>query len=372
MKQRFEVLDSFRGLCAIFVAVFHMTFVASFTELTFFRSSSVFVEFFFVLSGFVMSYGYMTKKNLSFKNFFIKRTFRIYPLHIFMFSIFIALELVLFYLYQNGLNIKGEPFSGKNGLSEIIPNLFLLQSWTTYTNKLSFNGPSWSISVEYYMYLIFFITLMYMSASKKYLPSIFIILISLVCYLSEQTVLTKSALIGLQCFFMGNITYLLYSKASSLRLKGYFFSVLEFISLLLVFCFVSFNLIDPKIKMLLSSVLFSVVVFVFAFEGGCLSKIFKHKFLVFLGLISYSIYLTHYFIVSMFKSLMVVLGKLLGIELTMQLNGSKYIDLGSPFLNDITAVFLLMVIIGVAKLTYDNIEIRGQKLGQKLLNKNLI
>jgi hypothetical protein len=46
MTQRFNVLDSFRGLSALFVIVFHMYYVDSLTELIFFRGSSLFVEFF--------------------------------------------------------------------------------------------------------------------------------------------------------------------------------------------------------------------------------------------------------------------------------------------------------------------------------------
>jgi peptidoglycan/LPS O-acetylase OafA/YrhL len=72
--QRFLVLDSSRGLCGLPFA-----FVGSFTEIVFFRESSLFVEFFFVLSSFVLTQGYAFRKNLSFSQFAILRTFRLLP-----------------------------------------------------------------------------------------------------------------------------------------------------------------------------------------------------------------------------------------------------------------------------------------------------
>ena len=62
--KRFEVLDSFRGLAAIFVVIFHMHFLGAFSELRFFRNSGIFVEFFFILSGFVLAHGYAYKKDI--------------------------------------------------------------------------------------------------------------------------------------------------------------------------------------------------------------------------------------------------------------------------------------------------------------------
>ncbi len=62
--ERFETLDSLRGICAIFVVFFHMNIVGAFTELSFFRNSSIFVEFFFVLSGFVLAHSYLNKSKI--------------------------------------------------------------------------------------------------------------------------------------------------------------------------------------------------------------------------------------------------------------------------------------------------------------------
>lgn len=66
MNKRFEALDAFRGICAISVVIFHMHFIDSITELSFFRGSAIFVEFFFILSGFVLAHGYGSREGLKF------------------------------------------------------------------------------------------------------------------------------------------------------------------------------------------------------------------------------------------------------------------------------------------------------------------
>ena len=81
MRKRFEVLDSFRGIFAICVVFFHARYLGSVTETDFFRGSSTFVDFFFILSGFVLTHSYAYNENLKFKMFFISRTFRLFPLH---------------------------------------------------------------------------------------------------------------------------------------------------------------------------------------------------------------------------------------------------------------------------------------------------
>lgn len=152
---RFHALDSFRGLCALAVVVYHLRIYDSFTELAFFRHSYALVSFFFVLSGFVLTHVYGSRMAFNFRHFFISRTFRLFPLHIFMLGIFIVLEFGKILAYDQGISFNHEPFSGKSAPAQILPNLFLLQSWTHWTNPLSFNFPAWSISIEYYTYMLF-------------------------------------------------------------------------------------------------------------------------------------------------------------------------------------------------------------------------
>ncbi len=112
IKKRFEALDAFRGICALSVVVYHMHFISSITELDFFRGSAIFVEFFFVLSGFVLTHGYGFKNNLNFYTFMKSRFFRIYPLHFFMFVVFVIFEFGKLFAYKyGGMIFNNEPFT---------------------------------------------------------------------------------------------------------------------------------------------------------------------------------------------------------------------------------------------------------------------
>src|SRR6218665_3963605 len=155
--KRFQVLDSFRGLFAMAVVVYHSHALSTFTEFTFFRNAYYFVEFFFVLSGFVLyhTYAERLRDREQLRRFVITRTARLYPLHVVMLLVFIAIEGLKVAVEHRGMMFSAASFSGPRSPQEILPNLLLVQSWWPSFNPLSFNYPAWSISVEYYLYMIF-------------------------------------------------------------------------------------------------------------------------------------------------------------------------------------------------------------------------
>lgn len=101
------------------------------------------VEYFIVLSGFVLCAGYemrIEKSRINYKDFMLRRLIRIYPLHLGC----LLLWAVVAYKFTEYL------------ASEMVPNLFLIQSW--FSNPYVFYGcntPSWCLSTLLFCYLMF-------------------------------------------------------------------------------------------------------------------------------------------------------------------------------------------------------------------------
>lgn len=139
---RFLVLDGMRGVAALGVLAFHVVVVTRFGQLD---SLYLLVDFFFVLSGFVLlpsmpqAVSELPRVGLS---FVVKRIFRFWP----MLLVAVALTWFLFtherdYGYEN---YKRELF---------IQSLLLLQIWFSAT--IAMNWPLWSLSAEWFANLVF-------------------------------------------------------------------------------------------------------------------------------------------------------------------------------------------------------------------------
>ncbi|MEN5386908.1 acyltransferase [Aliarcobacter skirrowii] len=365
MNQRFLVLDSFRGIAAICVVIFHVQVIGSIAELNFFRGSSLFVEFFFVLSGFVLAHTYGFK-DVSFKRFIISRTFRLYPLHLFMFFMFLSLEFVKLAAYKYGFSFETAPFEGSHGIKEIIPNLLFLQSWLPGFNPISWNAPAWSLSVEYYMYIIFFFTL-FIKSDFKYIVWFLFSVISFYMIVNSFGIMSE-VIRGLSCFFAGALVYLIYKK-TNLKFENIntkLFSIIEFLLIFLIIYIISYV---EEYKAIYASFTFLVIVFFFAFEKGVLSKILKVSFFQLLGKLSYSIYITHALILWCLGIFVKLLGLFLNKSFEIKIEDVLHIDFGNIFINNFVVFIILFIVIVISMFTYKYIEVKGQEFGKKLLNK---
>ena len=363
MNQRFLVLDSFRGIAAICVVIFHMHIIGSITELNFFRGSSLFVEFFFVLSGFVLAHTYGFK-DISFKRFIISRTFRLYPLHLFMFFMFLSLEFVKLAAYKYGFSFEVAPFEGSHGIKEIIPNLLFLQSWLPFTIPTSWNAPAWSLSVEYYMYIIFFFTL-FIKSNLKYIVWFLFSFISFYMIINSFGIMSE-VIRGLSCFFAGALTYLIYRKINLKfeKINTNLFSIVEFLLIFLIIYIISYV---EEYKAIYASLIFLVIVFFFAFEKGVLSKILKASFFQLLGKLSYSIYMTHALILWCLGIFVKLLGLFLKKSFEIKIEDILHIDFGNIFINNSVVIIILFIVIFISIFTYKYIEVKGQEFGKRFL-----
>jgi peptidoglycan/LPS O-acetylase OafA/YrhL len=97
--------------------------------------------------------------------------------------------------YNNGTYIICQ----NNDLKHFILNIFLIQNWSE-TSGFSFNTPAWSISVEFFLYIIFFF-FGYISKQYIYIISTLTILFTIFYYNVFSVMVNK----GLMSFFIGGL-----------------------------------------------------------------------------------------------------------------------------------------------------------------------
>lgn len=155
---KIEELESIRGLAALLVVFFHIPKWNTLLDIGIINNGYLMVELFFVLSGYVIYTAYAHKiinRNDLFRFQFL-RFGRLYPVHFVFLVAFIFIEIAK-YIAQSKLGITSpntQPFR-ENNLTAIIQQLFLVQAIGPTHNTTTFNGPAWSISVEFYTYLVF-------------------------------------------------------------------------------------------------------------------------------------------------------------------------------------------------------------------------
>jgi peptidoglycan/LPS O-acetylase OafA/YrhL len=331
------------------------------------------VSFFFVLSGFVLchSYGGRLASWQQVRHFMLTRTFRLYPLHLAMLAFALAVECAKVWGEHHGMSFGSHSFAGPRAVSEILPNLLLLQSWWPGFDPLSFNYPAWSISIEYYLYVLFAVIALLAPRRTQGVFAV-ITVMALVALAMHSPLLTEQALQGLGCFFGGAVTYRVYRAVQTITLTPWLGSALE-VSVLGTIVWMLAREASPPIVVM--SLLFCLAVLVFAFEAGTLSTWLGKRFFAWLGTLSYSIYLTHATLLFLAIAVLKVLGKMAGVSLLSDLpeidSGSikRFIDTGSALLNNALVAGQLVGVLVVSTLTYRYVELPGIAFGKKRFNR---
>jgi peptidoglycan/LPS O-acetylase OafA/YrhL len=152
-RHRYAVLDTFRFFAALGVVLYH--FEGHLSALRPHPSDSLdrfqsLVDFFFVLSGFVLmhTYGERIVDGADYLDFLRKRIARIYPLHLATILGCLLIGAIVWWLQ---IPVRERTMFDLHQLGQ---NLLLIQAWGT-TSSQGFNGPAWSISAEFFVYLLF-------------------------------------------------------------------------------------------------------------------------------------------------------------------------------------------------------------------------
>ncbi|CAH1662646.1 Peptidoglycan/LPS O-acetylase OafA/YrhL [Hyphomicrobiales bacterium] len=295
------VLDSWRGVFALAVALLHAPVPFLGDETAFVQSLYLAVDFFLVLSGFVIAMNYERRLSTprAVTRFVWRRFWRLYPLHITTLAIFGIMVLVM---QRAGASGSGNQAAATFG--DFLRMAALLHALGTTAVDV-FNWPSWSISAEIWSYLVFAVVVLAAGDRDRLRISIYVALsgfgLALVFAMPADpgrfTFLSVTGLgigRGLFGFFVGALAWRLFEATRHVRLwasaGAMSFAEIALVALLLT----GLALIDNTTPAVFAIVgLFPAMIIVFAHQGGIISRLLKAPALVSLGALSYGVYLWH-------------------------------------------------------------------------------
>lgn len=283
-----------RFLAAISIVVFHFGLdVFPFNSVylkDIFSQANVGVSFFFILSGFVMVIAYQSHDKVEYINYYKNRFARIYPIYL------IGLLAFIFFQIFNKNSIS---------ITELTLNIFLLQAW--YPGRtLSLNFPGWSVSVELFFYILFpLIMNFYLKIKSKGIFNCVVIIFwlfsQIILYLLFNSNFYKGyesvshdmifyhPFMHLNEFLIGIISAFYFLKFDKKNIKRFDFIILLLVGLIVLFLKVNDVIILHNGFMAVFFV--PLIIFLSLNKSGTITKIFKNKYLILLGEISFGIYI---------------------------------------------------------------------------------
>jgi peptidoglycan/LPS O-acetylase OafA/YrhL len=356
---RFEALDAIRGISALLVVLFHIPVYHALKGSQTFANLQFCVDMFFALSGFVLCHAYGNRLNNGadgFK-FFVTRFARLWPLHVTVLVLFVGIEIVkLVFLRTDGsFALDSKPFGETRTIWELVTNILFLQSFNLHPG-LSWNGPAWSAAVEFYVSLLFAgIVVLFPQRRREVFFALFLAAGLQLYEKSPDTLFVShdwGMLRAMFSFFAGCLVYEMRRHVTgrlglpNLLEAG---TVLLGIGFLLTTRWGAGHYAFPLLA--------AIVIYVFSFDQGFVSKMLRSPALQKLGLWSYSIYMIHIFVFVIAKMGASYLSHKLHLDLIVWYNNEKLVFAGPAGLDLVLALIASVVlVVPVAALTYRWIE----------------
>ncbi len=271
-RARIEELESMRGLAALLVVLFHAPGWNSGKEfIPFIANGYLMVDVFFVLSGFVIFKAYANTIRCAHDlwRFQFLRLGRLYPVHFFFLLFFLVTTATPFW---------------QTHWDALFEQLFLVQAIGPTGNAITFNYPAWSISVEFYTYLLFGVVVLLAPMRQIWIFS-GLVLLALLALLTQHTFGFIDLLRCWCGFFMGCLAAFLVAKVNwrwSSKIAG--------IAAIVLLAFLQFKPNanwDPAIYFLTALLIIALVLS----PLGMVKRILQLPPLIWLGEISYSLYM---------------------------------------------------------------------------------
>ncbi|MCA0405448.1 MAG: acyltransferase [Proteobacteria bacterium] len=367
IPHRFVALDAWRGVAALLVALYRLEADGWLHGLPFVQNAWLFVDFFFVLSGFVIAYAYLERLGTSSETivFVVRRIGRVWPLHVALLGIFVAFEIVR---ALTGI-VKSSPASAFVDQREpitILWDFFLVQA-LGFSGLTLWNTPAWSISTEFWTYIVFAL-LCFGGRRVVVFAGATLILGGLVVVgaFSPKGMDTTFDFGFARClagFFSGVLAFFSWQKWLRTKILPLKFATwLEIGAIAATLLFVSWA--GRTKASLAAPLVFTILILVFAFQSGRVSALLSGKAGHVLGDLSYSIYMTALLVSLPFNRAPVLVANRAGIEITREHIGAgnphMNYDFGYFLLNDLYTLIYLMAVVAVSWVTFRYIENPGR------------
>ena len=306
-KNRILYLDGLRGLSILFVLQFHayarwtsiVPYGSRFSDFPLFKFGSLGVFLFFLISGFVIS---MTlEKCRNFVDFIYRRWIRLFP----------AMLICTIIIFCSAGFFKERP-AGIPNISSTLPGLlFIDPGWLSrifHVQIIPIEGAFWSLFVEFKFYV--FAAIIYFYVSKKYffhyVMSLFLcaLLVHLFFQLSpnhfwaiSNMITTNFSLQHFGWFASGSAFY----EFSTTKKPKYFLNACIAGLISAIALSASSSGVLPNVATISVFLLFALAIANINFQN-----LLQTRFILFLGIVSYPLYLFHE---NMMISMIIKIGK---------------------------------------------------------------
>ena len=299
MVKDFRDIQSIRAIAVLLVVGYHLN-----SEL--FKFGYLGVDIFFVISGFIITHLILKNQSFHIINFYQKRIARIFPAMalvtlttVVLGSIFLRTDDLLNLTYQGILSLLG------------VGNIYFATTQIGYFEIESFRQPLlhlWSLSTEIQFYLVAPIFILLFKKINTYVKQIFI---SVIFILSIALYIDFISLPGIDNYYLltsriwefviGSYIATLNNRKKIDYFSGKLATVISLLSLMSLNLF-QVNFLGTSIIEIII-VLLSAVVILQAVSNGNSGKSLSPNLTVFIGDLSYSIYLWHWPIIFFLKNL---------------------------------------------------------------------
>ena len=309
-RDTLDALTSLRFFAALLVFSWHCVPTHQFSAT--FSLGYIGVGFFFLLSGFILTYSYRAAfanglRWDSVRAFYVARVARIVPLHL------VTMPPMILTMVYFG-NPLWSDVGARARVTEVAAQAVLLQSWFPQRAvHFGGNGPSWSISVEAFFYALFPLLAYVLLRAFRAAPPRAVLATAFAVWLLEAAVLTPQHAVvddwrfyvfppaRLADFVVGmllGIAVLRGDPAARPRLRG---TSMEMLALAAIGLSVFVSPLLPLALRFSAALMpaWAFAIYVFAARRGAISRLLEHPVLVRLGEVSFAFYLIHLAVIAL-------------------------------------------------------------------------